>query len=275
MRLVTISWVRNEADIIEAFVRHHAPFADRMIIIDNGSTDDTPAILASLNDEGLPLDLRGDPTPVHHQSKALTALLREAAALDADWILPLDADEFLAVHGSTTLDAALNAAPRDAVTLLPWKTYVPRPSDSASEPSPPRRIRYRRDEESPQFHKALVPGPLARLPDASLSLGSHLLYDGTSGPACRSVFSTSLALAHFPVRNSRQFASKIAQGWARHLANPDRKPGEMYHWEKLLDRCASPAPLTPEELEHIALTYARTDDAVPGVVPDPLMSGID
>lgn len=275
MRLVTISWVRNEADIIEAFVRHHAPFADRMIIIDNGSTDDTPAILASLRDTGLPLDLRSDPMPVHHQSKALTALLREAAALDADWILPLDADEFLAVPGSTTLDDALDAAPRDAVTLLPWKTYVPRPGDDASEPSPPRRIRHRRDDESPQFHKALVPGALARMPNASLSLGSHLLQEGPDGPACRSVFSSTLALAHFPVRSAAQLAAKITQGWTRHLANPDRKPGEMYHWEKLLDRCASPAPLTPEELERIALTYARTDDAVPGIVLDPLVSGID
>src|SRR5690349_15127087 len=56
MRLSTITWARNEADIIETFVRHHAALADRMIIIDNAGTDETSRILRSLAAEGLPLE---------------------------------------------------------------------------------------------------------------------------------------------------------------------------------------------------------------------------
>ena len=54
MRIVAISTVRDEEDIIEAFVRHMLAFAERLIILDNGSTDSTPDILRAMQDEGLP-----------------------------------------------------------------------------------------------------------------------------------------------------------------------------------------------------------------------------
>ena len=49
--IIAISRVKNEADIIEAFVRHTLHFADRMIISDSGSIDGTWDILQILVDE--------------------------------------------------------------------------------------------------------------------------------------------------------------------------------------------------------------------------------
>ena len=47
--------VKNEMDIIESFVRYNVNYLDGMIILDNGSTDNTLNILKSLKNEGLPI----------------------------------------------------------------------------------------------------------------------------------------------------------------------------------------------------------------------------
>lgn len=54
-KIVAISMVKNEMDIIESFVRHTLGFADLLIVADHKSTDRTREILESLQAEGLPL----------------------------------------------------------------------------------------------------------------------------------------------------------------------------------------------------------------------------
>jgi hypothetical protein len=66
--LVGITRVLNEDDIVEAFVRHHATMVDHHVFVDNGSTDETIAILRALKDEGLNIsvfhmNLVEDPLP--------------------------------------------------------------------------------------------------------------------------------------------------------------------------------------------------------------------
>jgi hypothetical protein len=55
--------------------------------------------LGSLKNEGLPLDILQDPTPGKYLSRRMTRLMREQAIgrYSADWVLPLDADEFVAL----------------------------------------------------------------------------------------------------------------------------------------------------------------------------------
>ena len=55
MRLVAVTRIRNEDDIVEAFARHHAALVDHHVFLDNGSADGTLAILAALHRDGLPL----------------------------------------------------------------------------------------------------------------------------------------------------------------------------------------------------------------------------
>ena len=57
-KIVLVTMVKNEADIIESFVRHSLTFADEIIIANHMSTDRTGEILASLLSEGLPLTIR-------------------------------------------------------------------------------------------------------------------------------------------------------------------------------------------------------------------------
>jgi len=49
MRLVAVSIVKNEADIIEPFVRHTLAWVDHHLVFDHDSTDGTREILGALH----------------------------------------------------------------------------------------------------------------------------------------------------------------------------------------------------------------------------------
>lgn len=270
--IVAISWVRNEEDIIEWFVRHNAAFVDRMIVIDNGSGDRTLPILRLLQGEGLPLDILCDQAPFHRQDAALTELLPEALRMGADWILPLDADEFLCAAPGRDVRTLLAALSCDRITLLPWRTYAPHPSDDPREPNPLRRIRFRREREHPLFHKAIIPSSLASRTGARIAAGSHALLR-SDGEPFHAVATSALFLAHFPVRSPAQIRRKVTEGWRRHCANPLRSPGTMYHWRDLSARLSAREHCTADDLADIAGRYAAPCEASsPALVCDPIPS---
>jgi hypothetical protein len=175
MRLVAVSVVKNEADIIEAFVRHTLAWVDRHLVFDHDSTDGTREILQALQTEGLPLTLFRDDAPGHLQqarSNHLTRLAAEAHA--ADWILPLDADELLEGPGRPQLEAALRqAGPAQPVTL-PLLDYCPTPEDNPAESNPVLRLRHCRSSVSPT-RKVFVPRALALDRTVAAGKGSHAL----------------------------------------------------------------------------------------------------
>ena len=95
LKLVGIGTVKNEADIIESFVRHNLERLDALVVIDDGSVDGTKEILLSLEAEGLNLvTLEWDGSAGYEQSVKLSELLLVVISRgEFDWIFPLDADE--------------------------------------------------------------------------------------------------------------------------------------------------------------------------------------
>lgn len=94
MKIFGISMVRNEADIIGLTVLHHLSLGlDRILILDNGSTDGTDEILRLLGKEDERVKWIRDDSPFD-QATITTELAREAYRQGADWVVPFDADEF-------------------------------------------------------------------------------------------------------------------------------------------------------------------------------------
>ncbi|MFH1670328.1 MAG: class I SAM-dependent methyltransferase [Patescibacteria group bacterium] len=255
VNVVSISWVRNEEDIIETFVRHHCVFFKRMIIVLHQSTDSTARILTELRQEGLPIDVRTDESPIHRQSSALTSLMHEVAENEqVDWILPLDADEFLTTRTGAGVVNALRELDSSHPTEIPWRTYVPTPQDDMEEQNILRRIVHHRSIERPLFSKVIIPSALAAHRNSVLPEGNHILLK--ENLPLDSKVSPTLLLAHFPVRTENQLRQKIISGWESHIINPTRKPGQAFQWQELYDRCKDSTPITRRELQDIALTYA-------------------
>jgi glycosyltransferase involved in cell wall biosynthesis len=100
LNLWAVGIVRNEADILRVTVRHHLKQGvDRFLFLDNESTDGTPELLDQLT-RLAPLEWRRHPGHFR-QHELLTLLAQEAYLRGADWVLPLDADEFWWAPDST------------------------------------------------------------------------------------------------------------------------------------------------------------------------------
>lgn len=264
MKIVSISWVRNEADVIEAFVRHHCRFLDRMIIIDHRSTDNTPDLLQQLKNEGLPLDLRTNDALAHLQGEALTALLSELKSAPPDFVMPLDADEFLWTNNDKNIRTELEHLRKDIPSLIRWHTYIPIPNDDLSEDNVLRRIGHRKASEAPQWCKVMIPGTLLRK-KVNIQMGSHVLVDTDSDRNTEHANTDTLFLAHFPVRSAEQIAGKVFGGWLNQLANPLRARGAIFQWKAIFDELKFGKEIDARTLMRLALDYGTQKqwDALP------------
>lgn len=266
--IVGASMVRNEGDIIEAFIRHNLRFVDKMTIFVHHSTDCTPTILKSLVGEGLSIEIRNDFRMGQFQSENMTAVMQECLELeDVDFFVPLDADEFIVCDNKENFVAKMRSAFPHA-PLLPWRTYVPLPSDDWSEPHPVRRIQYRRLTEPEVIYKVAVPRSMFK--GHVISSGNHRLLKPSGSVASHAVI--DVPIGHFPIRSEEQFLAKIFLGaWATQLTT-GLHPGTNSHWTNLARLLSDKPSLTKEELARYAANYpSRSHQDDVGLVHDPIV----
>jgi len=222
MQTVAVCCLKNEADIVEPLVRHTCRVVDRMIVLDDGSLDESRAILQQLVAEGLPLELIERHASDNVQHRRMTRLVCEEAAvrLQADWIVAIDADEFLCLPpGELLIPPDLS---RDTCLSLPWRCHVTSANDDAAELNPAIRLRYRREQEPHPTFKVIVPGELARRHSARIDQGNHHFWIGEQ--RCEEQSHPSAWLAHLPLRSPSQYLIRIAGTWLTYLSLPDRHP---------------------------------------------------
>src|SRR6266704_3691738 len=180
MRLLGVTMVRNEADIIESFVRHNLGVLDGLVVVDHGSFDGTAEILAKLQSEGLPLRVVRDADPVYRQSETMTTLAREALTRDgADFVFALDADEFLKVESRVGLERALADVPPGMNAVLHWLTYVPDAFDDDAVGFGPGHLWWRLETERQTLLKVIISRALLERPTDSIAMGNHSVLSRT------------------------------------------------------------------------------------------------
>ena len=259
MRIYASAVVRNEADLIELFVRHNLSVLDGIVVVDHMSRDGTLEILQAMTGEGLPVFMAREASPVFDKFTLCNRLVRHVfATSDADWVFPLDADEFLKTPSRATLEAALAADETAPAITIDWQTYVPTvfASDTLTMLRAARRLRVERHG----LAKIAVSRRFARSTDLTIGNGHHFLLRGDPATATRVATAVLppevAALAHVPVRSVRQFTTKIAVGWLAGLNAPDRKAGEAFHWREAFDYLRSGRPLSPLQLKAFAVNYS-------------------
>jgi hypothetical protein len=265
MQLHAVAMVRNEADLIEAFVRHNAALLDALHVVDHRSDDGTREILEDLLMQGLPLTLERYDEPAQRQSEILTRVARSAFAAGADCVFPLDADEFLKMPRRTEFERAVHSFGRQYCAAMEWQTYVP---DAMPPNAPPlAAARKRRAAEAHGLHKVVLTEVFAQTPAAVIGPGNHTVLmqgpgqDLARHPAKLALLPASLvALAHFPVRSASQLVRKVTLGWKAHLAAGRGDASLAYHWRELHDEFAARG--TPDEarLREIAVNYGLPMD---------------
>ena len=258
MRLFGVAMVRNEADVIEAFVRHNLGVLDGLAIADHGSLDGTSEILARLQAEGLPLRVGQAAEAAFFQSRHMTRLAREAlSGGNADFVFALDADEFLKVRSRANLERALAVVPPGMHVLAHWLTYVPADFESTDGAFGPGHLWRRLAVERHSMHKVIVSRALLQQPQAFITDGNHLVSEPEAAkpPRHARLPFEVVAYAHCPVRSREQLASKIVMGYLADLAA--QVPGKEFahHWGELYATIRAGEKLSPKRLREIACNY--------------------
>lgn len=231
MKLVGVSMVRNESDIVETFVRHNLTVLDGLVVVDHGSADATPDILNALCRERLPLVVLRNEAVGYLQPAIMTQVVRHAlATTGADFVFPLDADEFLRVSSRAALERALAALPPGTHGWLRWPTYVPdlrtRGQDILAVLRGARRV----SADANTLTKVVVARSFLQATDDVLSGGNHWV---TAHPDARvrgmrsheRVPEEVATVAHVPIRGAEQFVAKVAiKKLGRVAARIDWKP---------------------------------------------------
>jgi len=229
--LVGVTMVKNEADIIEANVRHNLRYLDRLIVLDHDSSDASARILQSLVEEGLPLTVSrmGAPDPAFKQAQFTTALARGAfEKFAADYVVPIDADEFLRVPSRAAFEAAL-AASESAITNLRWQTFVPL-DDGAQDPF--RSLRWRVETAKDPLTKVVISRRVLEK-NWRIGRGNHVVFDQEGANLNWSAGEPlpGMALAHAPLRSPEQLKAKALVGWlARRLSYGPKAAATTNSW---------------------------------------------
>ena len=229
MRLVAVSIVKNEADIIEVFVRHTASWVDHHLIFDHNSTDGTRQILEALQRESLAVTLYTDGSWANLQQKRSNHLTRLAAQeFGADWVMLLDADEIIVGPDPQDLKSRLTSVKADTPLSLRLRDYYPSESDNATEINPVQRLRYCQKVLS-QTKKLIIPRSLALDDEVMAVKGSHALHRGEQLLAYQAL-PEEFHLAHLALRSPQHKVLRVVNAELHRLSNGRASEGLDTHY---------------------------------------------
>lgn len=261
-RLAAVAMVKNECDIIELFVRINARVFDAIHVLDHGSDDGTPEILARLAAEGYPLRVTAAGGLAFNQAETTAAAVREVARSEEfDYVVPIDADEFLAADGgagTSPRDVIAAMLPADRHGIVPWRTFCPVADDYFTTPAPLHTLFRMRAKEPLPFHKVVLGSAFAR--DCTLMAGNHVARS-SRGFAVQPV-PLPLVMQHVPVRSGDQLVRKVVLGNYSLSLKDQRGPLEGFHWEWMAARIrALDYRLDAHALLDFALRYSANPAA--------------
>lgn len=262
-RVVAVSMVKDEADVIAQTVGHMAANVDAVLVADNGSTDGTREVLETLATQ-FEIHVLDDPDPAYRQSAKMTHLAgRAAAEHGAEWVVPFDADEVWYATQGTVAELLEDIGPSMAAITAEVFDHVATGADRRNS-DPVRSMVWRRRRPLP------LPKVACRWrPDLTIHQGNHGCdYDGIT-PASLPL----LNVRHFPYRSPEQFVRKVANGAAAYRAAPELPHRVGAHWRawgEILDDHG------PEAVEAIFRTWywrenPRAAVVIEGERQDPLV----
>jgi len=126
VRVTAVLCVKNEgAFLLEWLAHHRACGVSDFLVFSNDCDDGTEAMLDRLQAQGWLTHVRNPgPHGEGPQWAALKQADRHPLVTGADWVLPLDIDEFVNVHvGDRTIPALLSALPEATAITLTWRLF--------------------------------------------------------------------------------------------------------------------------------------------------------
>lgn len=257
--IACIAMIRNEVDILPAFLGHVAHLFDFALLVDHHSEDGSSDLLDRASADWPGLHVWRLTAPGHWQSAVMTALAQEAFRRGADWVVPLDADEFLRLANRPALEAILSAT-NSHVAFFRWQHAVT--DEAMLEGCLPLTWPLQKWLANPSPGKpgqgkvALHRQTVEAFPSFLLGAGNHRLLPF---PFAKPQTGPDVGIMwHLPARTRKQFVSKLQRDLESHAGRGGQPIAGMAFARQvkqvLLERLASD-PTDTEALRKIALGY--------------------
>ena len=256
MRLAVFSVVRNEADILGAFLRHVLSLFDYAILVDHRSLDGSGDMLRAACNERPGWRCWRAEYEGHHQKQAAAIGLRQLFQhTDADFVCLLDADEFIDVPDRTRFEHLFDTLENpEQVGQFFWRNCLP--TDLGRDRlaigdliriSPVRSM----------FSKIVIPRGLWNACGAALgpTMGYHAI---EPLPDRIPTYRPLGDLLHVPLRSRAQMERKVVLNWLAELARANRPNGENVHWRQVIERM-SDGGIGDADLIGCAADYGHPD----------------
>ena len=219
-----ITVAKNEADIIGLMLRHHMALGlTGMIVFDNLSCDGTGEIAKAVPG----VVVVEDNDELHNQERKNREMTQMAMDRGADWILPIDADEFWYLTTFSTIPEMLTASSFDTFRV-PGYNHICTIFDDPSDSNPVRRMRWRYRDGIMNDRVGPPPRIAYRCKPGRFAMRAN----EQTNDKKRSPIQKTLLVRHYPVRSLKQFKRKISTA-------PFRQSAHLKKWYSQL--CRDPA----------------------------------
>ena len=199
MKITAVSMVKDEADVLRYTVENlFRQGVDEMIVMNNMSTDETNDILSDLSNT-YNLFWEIDHEVGYYQSEKMTLLANKAFVRGANWVIPVDADEYWTGVNKSLRESI--ACSKGQILKVNLYNYFNTDENAVAE-SPFERINHH-DVLSAPLPKVIV----SNVRNLKIHQGNHGA-DGIGNVR----WLRDACIGHFPWRSYEQFERKISNG---------------------------------------------------------------
>ena len=253
MKIITVTMVKNEENIIESFIRHAMTFSDQVMVYNHNSTDGTLQILEAMKTE-FDSKLVIFPELIHTamviNQEVFNKMIQFAFdEMDADMVMPLDADEFPLLVPKGNIRNYLETLEKDKcyqVHFMPFgipekwdqETFAPLQVHSRKKLSPDTDYKVLLQRE-PYYQYKIITG-----------LGNHTMVSG-DGEVDIPILDLypNLFYAHLAFRNKEHLEGKLVLRWLSLVMRSDIDRTSAFQYREGFHKILEGKELSKEETD--------------------------